>query len=115
MGQHTQLSRELPQEGEKNLVLVMQSLPPKPPKLTLAFTYLRENSGATLGKFQFLHHSYSARAPLPLSVYIAALYQGGEAWLPASLPSSNPVYNCPCLNILCSTPSLQKGWKCSWK
>lgn len=29
MGQHTQLSRELPQEGEKNLVLVMQSHSPQ--------------------------------------------------------------------------------------
>lgn len=54
-----QLSRKLPQEDEKNLVLAMQSLPAKLPKLTLAFMCLRENSGTILGQFQFLHSSFS--------------------------------------------------------
>lgn len=109
----SQLIRELPQEGEKNLVLATaESLPQKTPKLTLAFTCLRENSGEALGQFQVLHPSCGARALLPLSVFVAALYHGWEAWLSASLPTSNLLCNCPCLSILCSTPSLQKG---SWK
>lgn len=53
---YSQLSRKLPQQGGKNLVLAMQNhSPPKPPKLTLAFTCLRENSGTIFGQFQFLH------------------------------------------------------------